>query len=80
MLARRPTAPSCRPTGATSPSAPSSATAADIVGFDSASSAPSRGRVIGPCVASARNTARELSVSAAGSGDGLAEDRMERRA
>ena len=50
------------PREATRPSALSSDTAADMVGFDRSSMAPSFGRVTGPCAASTRSTARALSV------------------
>ena len=55
-------APLWEPKEVTSPALLSSDTAADMVGFDSSRMAPSFGRVIGPCAASRRKTARELSV------------------
>ena len=55
-------APLWEPKEVTSPALLSSDTAADMVGFDSSRIAPSFGRVIGPCAARSRKTARELSV------------------
>src|SRR5689334_22821068 len=55
----------------TRPALLSSDTAADIVGFDNSRIAPSFGRVMGPCEASTRNTARALSVRGGTAGESI---------
>ena len=59
----RPIGPFAMPCDVTRPRALNSTTAADMVGLERLSKVPSWGRVTGPPSASARKTARELSIN-----------------